>query len=45
MENKRLYERRMREEDEIKASKEKEVMELEMLEMELIKNLKNTQQI
>ena len=35
----------MQEEDAIKASKEKEVMELEMLEMELIKNLKNTQQI
>ena len=29
----------------MKAQKEKEVMELEMLEMELIKNLKNTQQI
>jgi len=36
---------RMNEEDQVKAAKEKEVMELEMLEMELIKNLKNTQQI
>ena len=32
----------MKEEDEIKAAKEREVMELEMLELELIKNLKNT---
>ena len=32
----------MKQEDEIKAAKEKEVMELEMLELELIKNLKNT---
>ena len=32
----------MAKEDDMKAQKEKEVMELEMLEMELIKNLKNT---
>ena len=45
MDNKRQYDMRMNEEDQVKAAKEKEVMELEMLEMELIKNLKNTQQI
>ena len=42
LDNKRKYENRMHKEDEMKAQKEKEVMELEMLEMELIKNLKNT---
>ena len=42
LDNKRKYEGWMKREDDMKAQKEKEVMELEMLEMELIKNLKNT---
>ena len=42
MDNKKKYDDRIKTKERTKAQKEKEVMELEMLEMELIKNLKNT---
>ena len=42
MDNKQEYDSKMKQQDIVKMNKEKEVLELEMLEMELIKNLKNT---
>lgn len=42
---KELYYRKVGDEDRVKNQKEKEVMQLEMLEMELIKKLQNTQAI
>lgn len=43
--NKKKYDRQVDEEEQMRTQKEQEVMQLEMLEMELIKKLQNTQAI
>ena len=43
--NKKKYDRHVDEEESMRQQKEQEVMQLEMLEMELIKKLQNTQAI
>ena len=42
---KRETDKRVEEEDKVRSLKEQEVMQMEMLEMELIKKLQNTQAI
>lgn len=43
--NKKKYDRQVDDEESMRQQKEQEVMQLEMLEMELIKKLQNTQAI
>jgi hypothetical protein len=43
--NKKKYDHQVNSEDHMRQQKEQEVMQLEMLEMELIKKLQNTQAV